>query len=457
MSSKRDLVEAHGFNRRRLITAFVSGAPGGREVEPVRYGRTLVAGVVLALLIVAGAAVSGFLKPAVPTDWKEQGFVIGKTSGSRFVASRGTLFPVINTTSARLLLASEGSLDVTFVPDDEIAKAPQGTTIGIVGAPDVLPSPSMLQPTAWTSCTNQSLGISTRIDSSAQVSDSPRAAVAVRAHGATWVLTGRRRYQLPATSTSRSTLRALGLDADPVNDVPGRWLDLLPEGDPLGPFQVPGAGRAITTGVPGLTKVGTPFLVDGRPFLLDEAGKLRELTDFAFTMYTSSGPGAQLADPDKPLRLSVADVARLKTDGDPIYPASWPESDVQRYDTPSTPCLLMHASADAAPYTTLATPRQGSSAVPQDDETSSAVTEGHGALVRGATAQMTRAGSVFLVDSTGTRYAVGQPGSEDATITRLGYTSTDVVSVPRPWLVLFRDGPALTVAAAGAPATGSTQ
>ncbi len=48
MSSKKDLVEAHSFNRRRLITAFVSGAPGGREVEPVRYGRTLVGGLVLA-------------------------------------------------------------------------------------------------------------------------------------------------------------------------------------------------------------------------------------------------------------------------------------------------------------------------------------------------------------------------------------------------------------------------
>ena len=59
MSSKRDLVEAHSFNRRRLVTAFVSGAPGGREVEPVRYGRTLVGGLVLALLIVAGAAVGG--------------------------------------------------------------------------------------------------------------------------------------------------------------------------------------------------------------------------------------------------------------------------------------------------------------------------------------------------------------------------------------------------------------
>ena len=116
MSSKRDLVEAHSFNRRRLVTAFLSGAPGGREVEPVRYGRTLVGGTVLALLIVAGAAVSGFIKPSVPEDWSDGGLVVGEDSGSRFVALEGTLYPVINTTSARLVLSGDGDMNVTFVP-----------------------------------------------------------------------------------------------------------------------------------------------------------------------------------------------------------------------------------------------------------------------------------------------------------------------------------------------------
>ena len=39
MASKRELVEAHSYNRRRLVTAFLSGAPGGREVEPAKPGR----------------------------------------------------------------------------------------------------------------------------------------------------------------------------------------------------------------------------------------------------------------------------------------------------------------------------------------------------------------------------------------------------------------------------------
>ncbi len=73
MGTPRDLVEAHSFNRRRLVTAFVSGAPGGRDVEPARPGRTLVGGLVLAVLLTAGAAVSGVLARQPPADGDRPG------------------------------------------------------------------------------------------------------------------------------------------------------------------------------------------------------------------------------------------------------------------------------------------------------------------------------------------------------------------------------------------------
>lgn len=63
MATTKDLVEAQSFSRRRLVAAFLSGAPGGREVEPVRPGRTIVGGLVLALLLVAGAEVASVLAP----------------------------------------------------------------------------------------------------------------------------------------------------------------------------------------------------------------------------------------------------------------------------------------------------------------------------------------------------------------------------------------------------------
>jgi hypothetical protein len=73
VGTQRDLVEAQSFNRRRLVTAFVSGAPGGREVEPARPGRTLVAGLALAALLMAGAAVSGALQSRTPADGDDPG------------------------------------------------------------------------------------------------------------------------------------------------------------------------------------------------------------------------------------------------------------------------------------------------------------------------------------------------------------------------------------------------
>ncbi len=71
MATKKDLVEAYAFSRRRLVTAFVSGAPGGREVEPARPGRTIVGGLALAVLLIAGAAIAGVFSPSVTRDWAD--------------------------------------------------------------------------------------------------------------------------------------------------------------------------------------------------------------------------------------------------------------------------------------------------------------------------------------------------------------------------------------------------
>ncbi len=109
MATKKDLVEAHAFSKRRLITAFVSGAPGGREVEPVRPGRVLIGGIALSVLLLAGAAIAGFLIGRPNSAWLEQGsFVISKETGERYVVLRGGDDPLLqrvpNYLSAQLLL-----------------------------------------------------------------------------------------------------------------------------------------------------------------------------------------------------------------------------------------------------------------------------------------------------------------------------------------------------------------
>lgn len=68
MTTRRDLVEAYSFSRRRLVIAFISGAPCGGGTEPPRAGRTIVAGVVVAVLVVAGAAVARIVSPSLAEE-----------------------------------------------------------------------------------------------------------------------------------------------------------------------------------------------------------------------------------------------------------------------------------------------------------------------------------------------------------------------------------------------------
>jgi hypothetical protein len=69
VTTQRDLVDANSFNRRRLVSAFICGSSGGHEFESVRPIRTVVVGLVLALLLVAGAAIVRVLAPSLPEGW----------------------------------------------------------------------------------------------------------------------------------------------------------------------------------------------------------------------------------------------------------------------------------------------------------------------------------------------------------------------------------------------------
>ena len=452
MSSKRDLVEAHSFNRRRLVTAFVSGAPGGREVEPVRYGRTLVGGIVLALLLVAGAAVSGFLKPTVPKDWREDKLVIGKTSGARFVGYQGKLYPVINTTSARLLLSKDGAMDVVFVPDDKIAAAEQGPTIGIPGAPDIVPEPASLVQSGWGACTDSSGGVRVSVLDQPDVSAATGEALLVESADQGWVISGEHRYLLPTGKQRDAVLRAIGLAGEPARAVPGTWLDLIAPGEPFVPFRVPEQGQRVQTGVPGLDRVGTPLRVGGSPYLLGAGGRLVKLTEFAYDLYRSSGVGAQYDE----LEVSAADVSKLRqASSAPPYPKDWPETTVSPATRPDSPCLVLTTTVDGAPQVELARPRSEVSP-DSDGALTQEVSPGHGALVRASTAGVVGVGTIFLVDSTGTRFALGdRSGSRGAQVS-LGYADLQPQAVPKAWTELFNDGPALTSQAAGQAAGRAT-
>lgn len=451
MASKRDLVEAHDFNRRRLVTAFLSGAPGGREVEPVRYGRTIIGGLVLAVILVAGAAVTGVLKPTVSDDWRDNGLVIGKQSGSRFLMYDDELFPVANIASARLALRDE--LKISYVPDDILVKERKRNAIGILNAPDYLPPANRLVQDGWTACTNDDGGLRTVVDTTPGAKPAVGSALVARSRddGKYWIVTDGRRHPVPPDGeTGRAILRALGLDRTTAFPAPNSWLELLPVASPIKAFSVPGTGQPFRKGgaaVEGLDTIGTPVDVDGRKYVLAEGG-LVPLTDFAYQIYLVSPNGQP-----EPRQLDPSDFGGLNTlPQETPHPQDWPDAVPSSY-TESTPCLILERGDDA---TTTSSAQLASSTDPSVVPSGSAVTtdvqQGRGALVYGTTRP--RGGPVdteFLIDSLATRYAIEPKNAVDEAQKRLGYGGVTPVPVPRSWTELFRDGPSLDVERAGAP------
>jgi type VII secretion protein EccB len=442
MATKRDLVEAHTFNRRRLVAAFVSGAPGGREVEPARPGRAVVAGAVLAGLVVGGAAITGLLEPTLPSGWDHNSIVVGRSSGARYLAVQGTLYPVVNTTSARLLLDEE-DVKVVFAPDDKIAGAKRGQTVGIIGAPDALPGPAELVQTGWTACVDDEGDVAVHIAGTppARPVGNDEAVVVQTAESVTVIVSGYR-YDVPVASRA-ATLRALRLDAVTPVPAPARWVDTFPQAPPLAPLMVQDAGGELPEGAArpgGATQIGTVLVVGSgdleRRYVVTAAG-LAPLTPVAAALY-EVGSGARLPE----LRVDQAQVGVVPTSTERPYPRDWPERLPNPYRH-GVACALLESRPGRLPSVRLAAP-VGELEVREDSPI--VVEAGHGAVIRAISGGVVNRGTVYVVDATGHRYAVGVP--TDGVLARLGYPDTDPVPVPAAWAESLRDGPELSVDAA---------
>ena len=104
MSTAHDLVEANAYERRRLVAAFAFGGRGCPVPEPSRSGRTVLGALVLAGLLLGGAASAGRLGFRDPNGWTGPGLVVSDETGASYLildeGSHRVLRPVLNATSA---------------------------------------------------------------------------------------------------------------------------------------------------------------------------------------------------------------------------------------------------------------------------------------------------------------------------------------------------------------------
>ena len=344
MATKRDLVEAHQFSRRRLITAFVSGAPGGREVEPARPGRALVGGLALALLVVAGGAVTGLIFGRDEADWKQPGLVISKDRGQAYVISTPdddelVIRPVINITSARLILGSDA--EPTYVSEEAINAEKIGEPIGILNAPANVPDEDDLVESGWTACTSAESGLRLTLARRPGVAPAPGAGFLVESRGVRYVIAqsglpsqsgggeqpSAYAYALPSDPGAQDNLlRDLGLSvgAD-ATKVTTEWLALWPVGGALvwETFGISGAGSPApyaggSSGIPRQARVGDIVTTPAESVVLAEEGP-RPLDAFALAVLRNASiDGRQV----RVLEADRIGVARLSPDRS----AHWPEA-----------------------------------------------------------------------------------------------------------------------------------
>lgn len=465
MATKKDLVEAYAFSRRRLITAFVSGAPGGREVEPSRPGRTIIGGLALAVLLVAGAAIAGVFAPRTPEDWTAPGgLIISKEKGAAYVILETdddvpVLRPVINITSAQLILGPD--IEPKIVSQEDIDGEQVGDDIGILGAPATVPASSLLIDTGWTACTDDGFGIQVKLADEPLVRTVGGGFVVQTDDGVFVIAESRqvgsetpRAYSYRVSEQGKdqdNMLDALGLPVkQDAKQVPADWLKLFPTGGELGfdSFGLGGFGEVAPYAsdqpdLPDDARIGDYYTVDGEALVLTAEGPA-QFDAFAMAVYLNSKtPGGEPRD------LGLDEAPSMDQALPPYAPAHWPGTTLA--EVPGELCAELTPVAGEEPGVRLATdPEAEASAVdaqlaPQGKAIG--VEPGRGAYVLSGGWDDTTTGAPYIIDAKGSSYAL--LGS--AAAAQLGYGDYEVRVVPDSWIELFDAGVVLSSDAALCP------
>lgn len=440
MVSKRDLVEARSFGRRRLVAAFLSGAPGGREVEPPRHGRAVVGGLAVSVLLLAGAAIAGIVDSPTPADWRDAGIVVGDRNTTYVILEDGAEpLRLVNVTSGMLLLGHD--VPIRSVDQSEIDQVASDRRVGIFGAPEDPPAADELVDTGWTACL-ASGSIRLRVDDAETTTAAPRGAFFAHStsglpHLVVQTAAGAHRLPLPKSQRIRNDLANALRGTPDLGEVPAAWLDLVPAGEPLtrSSFPVEGSGEQAAWAPPGTPPIGAIVSINGHPHLIGDDAPM-PLDPFAETVYRTLFDVSEAVE-TSPLGAVASAVP-------PSWPTELPERSGSGVGAAEEACLVLDAAPDRAAQVHLGVaPEERASAAGLEGRTRVEVAVGRGALVLSAEHGTSEGGQPWLVDRWGRRYALGGPAGETAD--HLGYGDHQPVTVPDPWLELFGDcGPELS-------------
>ncbi|MGW0792668.1 type VII secretion protein EccB [Streptomyces sp. NPDC002911] len=304
MQSRRDQVQAHQFVVSRLTTGLLRADPDEPETPIQRTSRGVFIGALLGAVASVGFLVYGFVSPGGSTGWREPGSLVMEKETGTWYFYDGTLRPVRNYTSVRLL--GGPGLQVQKVSTASLTGTAHGGPIGIEGAPDALPAAGALTGgKAWEVCAatrpTESGGreptTSLRIaaDGTAQAVPQDRALL-IRSGDTAYLVWRGNRFRVTG---GRTTLDALGYgNAEPYT-VSSTFVDALP----AGPDLVPPATREL--GKPGPRLDGRPSVV-GSVFTVSTPGSAQKyflLRSTGLVPVTTTQAALVLGDPDTRKRV----------------------------------------------------------------------------------------------------------------------------------------------------------
>jgi type VII secretion protein EccB len=487
--SRREQVQAYRFLVRRIVSGLLSGEPETTELPMRRFGLAVVGSVLAAALVFAGLGIWGLLHPAGVKP-VENVIIVERETGAKYLYLQGQLHPILNWTSA-LLILKQPQPPVRTMSQVSLRDVPRGEPVGIVGAPDSLPAVSALLGLPWAVCGAARSAGSVLWSTDVFVGSTPAGGRLLGSNEALLVGAadpGGERFVLLAGHRLRvrdaGVLAALGwVGVTPV-PVGQAWLNALPPGPDLKPPVISGAGEPAAATVDGTAaRVGQLFGLAGQRYVMlrqglapvgQVTGMLLQAAGQQVSQVSAGEVGRLLLDttiepPGFPARLPTLRAGPVgmvcatypgvndgdadgrntgagngtgnaatgnaatgnAADGDTDRPI-----DVESFAGP-TDAMRTAPVTGAAPL--------GQDGVPVADQV--LLPGGHAALVRTAHPAGGDVGSVYVITDQGLKYPLAQQNTAEVEAA-LGYQAATPTPVPASILALIPTGVALDPAAA---------
>lgn len=435
----------HRFLVRRMEHALVRKNVAMHD-DPLRtQSLSLVAGCMLAAIVVAACAILAFIRPQGSLG--SAPIVMVRDSGALYVRIGDVLHPVPNLASARIIARS--AANPVVVAETTIASAKRGPSMGIPGAPATIGAP--LAAPSWMVCdTDRTVAIvdaaADRLDASRSVLVTPRG----EGPATTYLLYDGRRAEVDLRNPA--VVRALRIEGVAPMPVSRALLDTVPEVPAIAAPTIDGAGSAgprSLGGVPvgAVVRVIRADTTDHYVVLRDGVQRIGEVAADLIRFTYPGLDGVPTVAPSAIARSSSVDALAV---GHLPRRAQTPVG----ADGPAAVCVQWRADhvADRS-RTVVLTGRP-----PVDAATALAQADGDGpnvdavALPAGRAVDARAAAIVGDDGSAGTRYLVSDMGvaygiHDDDVATHLGLAGPPV---PAPWPILaaLPRGPELSAEAA---------